>query len=429
MTTIGLLNDLGQRIADAGRSLASLGAGARPGVPELCEEVLRGRGEAVGMALAVETLERYARLDPAEKLAFFAEAVHRFGPDAAAMEAAIARWREDGHGAARTVHAAAEPRSHELFRRLIRAPGGASALVRMREDLLARLPEHPELRPLDDDFHRLLATWFNRGFLELRTIDWDTSAAILEKIIRYEAVHEIQGWEDLRRRVAAPDRRLYAFFHPALRDDPVIFVEVALTAEIPAAIGPILASDRVPLDPSKATTAAFYSISNCQRGLRGVSFGSFLIKQVAEELAREFPNLRAFVTLSPIPGLRRWALAEARDPEGLLGPQQAEAVAALERGEDAPEALAEIVARYLIEARAPKGGALDPVARFHLGNGARLERIHPQADGGARARRSSWGAMVNYRYELGEIEKNHEAYANDGVLAAGAAARRLSKRR
>jgi malonyl-CoA decarboxylase len=429
MTTIGLLNDLGQRIADAGRSLAAIGAGARPGLPELCESVLRGRGEAVGMAFALEALALYARLDAPEKLAFFSDAVHRFGPDAAAMDAAVTRWREEGHGAARALHAASEPRSHELLRRLIRAPGGARALVRMREDLLARLPEHPELRPLDDDFHHLLATWFNRGFLELRTIDWDTQAAILEKIIAYEAVHAIQGWDDLRRRVAAPDRRLYAFFHPALKDDPVIFVEVALTAEIPGAIGPILASDRVGLDPAKATTAVFYSISNCQKGLRGVSFGSFLIKQVAEELAREFPNLRAFVTLSPIPGLRRWATAEAEDPEGLLGPAQREAVAALERGEAAPDALAEIVARYLVEARAPRGGAVDPVARFHLGNGARLERIHPEADSGAPAQRASWGAMVNYRYDLGEIEKNHEAYANEGEVAASAAARRLAKRR
>jgi malonyl-CoA decarboxylase len=429
MTTIGLLNDLGQRIADAGRSLVSVGAGGRPGLPDLCDRLLEGRGEAVGMALAVEALALYARLDRAERLAFFRDAVHRFGPDAAAMEIAVARWRAEGQGAARAVHAAAEPRSHELLRRLIRAPGGARALVRMRADLLAHLPEHPELRPLDDDFLRLLATWFNRGFLELRSIDWDTPAAILEKIIAYEAVHAIQGWDDLRRRVAAPDRRLYAFFHPALRDDPVIFVEVALTAEFPGAIGPILASDRATLDPAKATTATFYSISNCQPGLRGVSFGSFLIKQVAEELAREFPNLRAFVTLSPIPGLRRWATAEAEDSDGLLGPQQAEAVAALERGEAAPEMLAEIVARYLVEARAPRGGAVDPVARFHLGNGARLERIHPEGDSGARGLRASWGAMVNYRYDLGEIEKNHEAYSNEGAVAASSAVRRLAKRR
>jgi malonyl-CoA decarboxylase len=428
MTTIGLLNDLGQRIAEAGRSLAGYG-GARPDLADQCDALLGGRGEAVGMAMAVEIITRYARLSPEEKRSFFAEAVVRFGPDAAALERAVERWRTEGYGAARTLYAAAQPRSHELFRRLIRAPGGVRALVRMREDLLRLLPDHPELKPLDADFHHLLATWFNRGFLELRSIDWDTPASTLEKIIAYEAVHEIQGWDDLRRRVGAPDRRLYGFFHPALKDDPVIFVEVALTGEIPGAIAPILAAGRPPLDPAQATTAVFYSISNCQRGLRGVSFGSFLIKQVASELAREFPNLRAFVTLSPVPGLRGWALAEAKNPEGLLGPAQVEAVAALESGEAGPEAAAEIAARYLIEARDPRGGALDPVARFHLGNGARLERINPGADGGARGVRGAWGLMVNYLYDLDDIEKNHEAYANDGAVIASAAAKRLAKRR
>ena len=436
MASYGLLNDLGARIAEAGRSLTAVAGGRAPPLPELCETLLSGRGEAVGLALAVEALARYARLDRPEKAAFFEEAVSRFAPDGAALAEAIERWRAQGHGAARALHRASEPRSRELIRRLNRAPGGTRALLRMREDLLALLPERPELKPLDDDFHDAFATWFNRGFLELRSIDWETPAAILEKIIAYEAVHEIQGWQDLRRRVAAPDRRLYAFFHPALRDDPLIFVEVALTADIPAAIGPILASDRVELAPDRAATAVFYSISNCQKGLRGVSFGNFLIKQVAEELKRAYPNLRNFVTLSPTPGLAAWARGEAARAEGALGPAQSEAVAVLD--DPAPEdaalgaardALPEIAALYLYGARAAKGGALDPVARFHLGNGARLERINPDADDGARARRASWGLMVNYRYDLDEIERNHEAYAQGGEVIASSAIRRLARRR
>ena len=435
MATYGLLNDWGQRIADAGRALTGLGESRKPSLPELCESLLRGRGEAVGLAVAQEALTQFAALTREEKRAFFAEAVHRFGPDAEAMVKALDRWRAEGQSAARAFHIAAEPRTQELFRRLNRAPGGTRALVRMREDLLALLPENPELRPLDHDFNHLFSSWFNRGFLELRSIDWDTPAAILEKIIAYEAVHEIQGWDDLRRRVSAPDRRLYAFFHPALKDDPLIFVEVALTAEIPAAIGPILAEGHAPLDPAKATTAVFYSISNCQKGLRGVSFGSFLIKQVAEELKREFDNLRTFVTLSPVPGLRRWAVAEAKKDSGLLGPQQAEALVALDgagagpRPPAAAALLPEIAARYFLEARDPRGGAADPVARFHLGNGARLERINPDADRGARAQANSWGLMVNYRYDLAEIERNHEAYANDGAVIASGAVKRLGKRR
>lgn len=268
--------------------------------------------------------------------------------------------------------------------------------------------------------------WFNRGFLELRRIDWWTPAAVLETVIRHEAVHRITGWDDLRHRVAAPDRRLYAFFHPALRDDPLIFVEVALTAALPEAIAPILAEERRPLAPAEATTAVFYSISNCQPGLRGISFGSFLIKQVAEELAREFPNIATFVTLSPVTGLRDWARSEAEADR--LGERPRAAVARLEAGEADPAA-AEIAARYLVAACGPGGGAADPVARFHLGNGARLERIRIDADASPQGRERAWGVMVNYLYDLDAIERNHEAYCSAGEVIASAAVRRLAKAR
>lgn len=434
-TTTGILNDLLGRIADAGRAIGALTETAKPTLADLCDALLAGRGEATGMAIGREILDRYARLSPAEKREVFAAALDRFGVDAEAVRAAIARFRPEDPASAHALHQAAEPRAQELIRRLNRAPGGTAALVAMRDDLLAAIADMPQLAPLDADFRHLFAAWFNRGFLELRHIDWDTPASILEKIIAYEAVHEITGWDDLRRRVAAPDRRLYAFFHPALRDDPLIFVEVALTEEIPGAIAPILAETRTALDPEKARTAVFYSISNCQSGLRGISFGNFLIKQVVEELRREFPGLRTFVTLSPVPGLRGWALgpgaasldaAERAAVAGLEGlpknaPDKAYAAAAA--------SAAGIAARYLLDARAAKGGAVDPVARFHLGNGARLERVNAGADMSRRGRAQSWGVMVNYLYDLDLIERNHEAYAGADEIIAAPAVRRLAKKR
>ena len=422
-----LLGDLLSRVTDVGRALASAET-ARAGLADACDALITGRGEATGLALARSILDRFAALDPAGQRAFFAEVKDRFGVDEAALSRALAGWRAGDADAARAVHFASEPRSQNLIRRLNRAPGGTAAVVAMREALLAAMAEDPSLKPLDDDFRHLLASWFNRGFLELRRIDWSTSAEILEKIIAYESVHAITGWDDLRRRVAAPDRQLYAFFHPALRGEPLIFVEVALTDAIPSAIGPILAEEREALDPEDATTAVFYSISNCQKGLRGISFGNFLIKQVVEELRSEFKGLRTFVTLSPVPGLRAWAVEEAgREGASLLAPSQREAIrTAAEAGEPvAPQTLSEIAARYLLRAKERGGAPLDPVARFHLGNGARLERINPGGDLGARGIEGSWGVLVNYLYDLGSIERNHEAFAAGGEVIASASVRRL----
>lgn len=432
MKTSDILYELLDRVSDVGRSLSSFVERAEEAGPEglaaLCEELVSGEGEATGLALARQILERFEALETAEKVVFFAALAERFGVDEEVMGAALERWKTEPTDAnARALHFAAEPRSQELIRLLNRCQGGTVALVGMRAALLEAMrgdaPEKDAFGGIDADFRHLFGSWFNRGFLELRTITWGTPAAILEKVIAYEAVHAISGWDDLRRRVATPDRRLYAFFHPALRDDPLIFVEVALTQEIPAAIGPVLADDREALDPGEATTAVFYSISNCQVGLRGVSFGSFLIKQVVEELSAEFPRLKTFVTLSPVPGLRAWALANAEAGDS-------ETVAALEDGQmPARDSVAALAARYLTEAKGPRGGAADPVARFHLGNGARLEQIHAEADRSTRGKAASWGVMVNYLYDLRDIEKNHEAYANDGAVAASAAVRRLARAR
>lgn len=423
------LGDLLARVTEAGRALAAP-EGARASLADRCAALLAGRGEATGLALARSILDGFAALDAEGRRAFFAEIKDRFGVDEAALAAAVAAWRAGDGDAARRLHFASEPRTQSLVRLLNRAPGGTAAVVAMRAALLRAIEEDPSLRPLDDDFRHLLASWFNRGFLELKRIDWSTSAEILERIIAYEAVHEIRGWDDLRRRVAAPDRRLYAFFHPALRGEPLIFVEVALLDAVPRAIAPILAEAREPLDPREANTAAFYSISNCQAGLRGISFGNFLIKQVVEELRAEHRGLRAFATLSPVPGLRAWAVAEARlgDASALTRPQR-DAVARAEAGGAAPDpaCLSEIAARYLLGAKGQDDRPADPVARFHLGNGARLERINPEGDEGERGRRAAWGVLVNYLYDLGAIERNHEAFAAGGEVIASAPVRRLLK--
>ena len=330
---------------------------------------------------------------------------------------------------------AAEPRRQELLRRLNLAPGGTAALVRMREHLLDALARRDDLGAVDRDFVHMFSSWFNRGFLVLRRIDWSTPASILERIIRYEAVHRINGWDDLRRRIDPPDRRCYAFFHPALVDDPLIFVEVALTREIPGAIDPILTVNGEPPEPQQPTTAVFYSISNCQRGLSGVSFGNFLIKQVAEEIAREYPKLTRFVTLSPVPGFAGWLRRElAAEASKAIKPEDRDALTRVEtagwwRAEPEPlkDPLMRAAAWYFLHAKSRNGGPVDPVARFHLGNGARLERINWLADLSENGLGQSHGLMVNYLYELADIEKNHEAFAQQRTVVASSAVTKLVK--
>ena len=351
-----------------------------------------------------------------------------FGPDTGRLEAALEAWGDAPSAErAQEIHSASEPRRQELFRRLNRAPGGTAALVSMRADLLSVLGDRPALHGLDRDLAHLLGSWFNRGFLVLQRIDWSSPAAILEKIIRYEAVHAIRDWDDLRRRIDPPDRRCYAFFHPALVDEPLIFVEVALTTAIPSAIAPLLEEDRAVLPHSAARTAVFYSISNCQQGLAGISFGNFLIKQVVEELRRDLPRLDTFVTLSPIPGFGRWLKSER-----LLAEEVATALddPAWPDNHDEAERLRKILeplaASYLLAAKTITGRPLDPVARFHLGNGARLERLNWLGDTSRKALAEAAGMMVNYLYALESIERNHEAYAERGEIIAAQAVRRLA---
>ncbi|MBX6425343.1 MAG: malonyl-CoA decarboxylase [Variibacter sp.] len=430
------ISERGRALLDRARERRGDAAERSGNVIELCEQLLSGRGEASGVALAREILSRYDGLKPGPRVAFFEALAHRFGPDPARLQRAIESWRaQPSEEAADELHVASEPRRIELFRRLNLAPGGTAALVRMREQLLDAMNGRKELAAVDAAFVHLFSSWFNRGFLVLRRIDWSTPANILEKIIRYEAVHAIHDWNDLRRRIDLPDRRCYAFFHPALVDEPLIFVEVALTRDIPAAIAPILATKRDPLDPERATTAVFYSISNCQRGLAGVSFGSFLIKQVVEEIRREMPRLATFVTLSPAPNFAEWLRRErAAERSVALTEQDKAALAKLdvekwwlapEIAEQIREPLLRAAAWYFLHARTPRGTPVDSVARFHLGNGARLERLNWLGDTSDKAMRQSHGLMVNYLYDLEDIEKNHEAYAGQRMVVASSAVTRL----
>lgn len=391
----------------------------------LGELLLSRRGEASGVTLAGSLLDAFERADEIQKLKFLSSLVDRFGPDRRMTELAIASYQRqegDGHAELEALHAAAEPRRQELIRRLNLAPGGTASLVRMREELLALLPAHRELRRVDDAFVHLFSSWFNRGFLVLRRIDWNTPANILEKIIKYEAVHAIEDWDDLRSRLEPADRRCFAFFHPQLVDEPLIFVEVALTMDIPGAIGPLLDKSRLAIQPHEATTAVFYSISNTQRGLAGVSFGNFLIKQVVEDITRELPNLKTFVTLSPVPGFADWARKQLKaDDSPALDEENRHALLALEDGgnvEDFRDEITSLAAYYFLKAKRPSGKPLDAVARFHLGNGARLERLNFLGDLSAKGMKQSFGLMVNYLYALDDIEKNHEAFAEHGTVAA-----------
>jgi malonyl-CoA decarboxylase len=437
------LGDLLQSISERGRELLAKTRARRPlgeeraeNIIELCEHLLSGRGEASGVALAAEILDTYRGLKTGERIAFFEALAHSFGPDKARLELACKAYAANSSDKnADDVLQAAEPRRQGLIRRLNLAPAATRDLVQMREHLLDALVRRPDLGPVDRDFVHLFGSWFNRGFLVLRRIDWSTPAIILEKIIRYEAVHEIDSWEDLRARIDPPDRRCYAFFHPALLDEPLIFVEVALSQDIPEAIAPILAQPRTPLNPREATTATFYSISNTQRGLGGVSFGSFLIKQVVEEISREFPKLSTFVTLSPVPGFREWLTRERKSEHSdALKPSDANTLARLDdpawhKDEEAVAAakalLPVLAAYYFLIARNKRGRPVDPVARFHLGNGARLERINPMSDLSDKGIAQSYGVMVNYRYEPDDIEQNHEAYADAGEIVTSSAVRKL----
>lgn len=424
-------------IADTGRELLDLRGDKKrgQGIKGLSRDLLTQKGEASGMALARDAVEAWIKLSDEEKLEFLKFLNEEMAPDQKQIEAAVAAYHKESSAENyKALSLAIEAPRQELMRRLNFAPGGTAAIVAMRKFLVGHLRTHPELKAVDSDLQHLLSSWFNRGFLTLERIDWRTPAVVLEKLIEYEAVHEIDGWEDLRRRLDK-DRRCFAFFHPALPDEPLIFVEVALVKGLASAIPPLLSRDTERGDPTKADTAIFYSISNCQDGLKGISFGNFLIKQVVAELSAELPNLKHFATLSPIPGFMRWLSTlksaaagmhfkeinvvrkKIAEPDWQDNPETVEAVR---------EPLEKLCAHYLINEK--KGTRpLDPVTRFHLGNGARLEQLNWMGDSSPNGLAQSAGLLVNYYYSLKDIEKNHEAYANERKVVASSALQSLAK--
>jgi malonyl-CoA decarboxylase len=396
---------------------------------QVLRTLISEKGEATGAALARRSLLLYGGLDEEGRRHFFELLARDFSPDPDAVLAAAQSYHRDPSPSNLSrLQRVTEPPRQEVFRRMNMAPGGTATLVGLRLALLNELKASPLLEVVDQDLRHLLGSWFNRGFLELRRIDWRTPAAILEKLITYEAVHEIQGFPDLKRRLER-DRRCFAFFHPALQDEPLIFVEVAFTNELPSEVAPILSMDSAVGDPKRAKCAVFYSITSCQEGLKGISFGNFLIKQVAADLHAELPNLRTFATLSPIPGLRRWVEKIVDQPQRWL--DQAPRIALknwLANPVAAPEPgtqlfLASLAARYLTR-EWDHGHILDPVARFHLGNGSRLERINWGADKSPKGIKQSFGLMVNYVYDLDDVERNHEDYVNKHHVVCSSAVER-----
>jgi len=426
-------------IAERGRALIDLSIGGHSqtdSILELSRALMSSRGEAAGVALARRILNAYNELPRDERLAFFQFLNEAFTPDQERVRAAAEQYLSaPGEHTLQQLADSVEPPLQEFLRRLNMAPGATAEIVAMRTDLLAFMQEHPELKSVDGNFVHLFNSWFNRGFLVLQRIDWSTPANILEKIIRYEAVHQIKDWSDLRRRLDPRDRRCYAFFHPSLIDEPLIFVQIALTSGIPGSIQELLSEESKMNGGPEPSTAVFYSISNCQKGLSGISFGNFLIKQVVADLEKEISSLRTFVTLSPIPGFRRW-LERARTGHELdyLTEQQRAALDIAdndhwwsdeESAERLRPALLAACAHYLMLAKTPSGMPADPVGRFHLGNGARLERINWLGDVSEKGLRESCGLMVNYQYVLKDIERNHEALVNQGTIAASKSVRGL----
>jgi malonyl-CoA decarboxylase len=384
-------------------------ADTRP-LPELTADLISARGEVSGLTLARSILERYATLDDGGKRAFFEHLARDMAVDPDRVRAALAAYEEGQTKATyRAFVEATEPPRQELIRRLNQVPGATHLLVQMRADLLRLGRDDDALQALDLDFRHLFTSWFNRGFLVLRPISWESPAHILDRIIAYEAVHAIHSWDDLRRRVEPQDRRCFAFFHPAMPDEPLIFVEVALTRGVPGSIQSLLAEDRAQLPADRADTAVFYSISNCQAGLASISFGNSLIKQVAADLSIELPGLKTFVTLSPLPGFAGWLEAEGHT----VGP-------------DDDARLRSLAALYLTRTKRSDGQPLDPVARFHLGNGASVHQIHARADTSAKGQAQARGTMVNYLYDLSKVAQNHERFAAAQEVATSGEVRSLA---
>jgi malonyl-CoA decarboxylase len=452
----GLFDRALRRLLTAWRDVAG-GASEPADIAEQMRACLEAKGgEVSARARSARLAQAYLAADADGRLAFL-RTLAGFDADPALLQEALRAAAEAVDPPARAKALARLRRALEaprvrLLTQFTSIPEGVKFLVDMRAELMRHARGDPALAALDDDFRRLLAAWFDVGFLRLRRIDWDSPASLLEKLVGYEAVHEIRSWRDLKNRVDS-DRRCYAFFHPAMEGEPLIFVEVALVKGLADNVHALLDEKAPVMNPAEADTAIFYSISNCQRGLSGISFGNFLIKQVVDRLSAEFRNLKTFATLSPIPGFRRWLDEKLAAEDRLLTDDEAdrlaEALGAAEGAEDghplarllarrgwhrdaavaeaARPVLLRLCARYLLAESDGRGRARDPVAHFHLTNGARAERLNWLADTSDKGLKESAGLMVNYLYDRDAIEANHEAYVGEGKRAAATALKRLAR--
>ena len=376
---------------------------------EYIENVNDAKGEISALNYSEELLEYLSQCDQKTLISFFEYLERDYDLDISLIEEVLKNYnKKKEYNFYKDIKKISESKRSEIFRRLNSTQHGTINLVRLREKLLELLDKHPNFQKIDFDLSSLFKDWFNRGFLILKPIDWETPANILEKIIEYEAVHQIKSWDELRSRLEPQDRKCFAYFHPAMEDEPLIFIEVALTENIPEKINQILNPDRSVINSQEATTAVFYSISNCQKGLQGISFGNFLIKQVARDLQNNFKNLSKFITLSPVPGFSKWL----KSNDTILFDKIYNKLS-LSKIQKSETILNENILKYFFISNRLDNLPNDPVARFHLGNGAILERINFSSNISEVGLEQSLGYMVNYLYNLEEVELNHEKYVVD----------------
>ena len=414
-------------IADAGQNIIGKKTIKKdlPNILQLCDDLISFKGVALGIAIAREVTEIYNVFDTDQKLSFFKEVNKKFSPNPDEVEKKINTYiHEKSKKNLNSLGSSIEGQRQELIRRLNMAPNGTPFLVSMREDLLKFLPNNSDLKDLDEDIRHLFRSWFNPGFLRLERITWDTKAAVLEKVMKYEKVHKITDMNDLKRRLQQEDRRFFAYFHPVLEDEPLIFLEVAFTKDIGSSIQEIIKPKTD--DKTDYDTATFYSISNCQEGLMRVTLGNFLIKRAVFEIMEENPKIKNFGTLSPIPGFADWYRSlnqeklqdilkgyDVKKLEFLNSPN-------LKIGDpkmiEEKEALKKLVAHYLINEKI-NNKPLNPVSRFHLGNGASIHNILINGNTSDYGYKESFGIMVNYGYQLNKLEKIHEDYITKGIIS------------
>ena len=418
------LKEIISSIADVGQKLFKKSVVKKndlESIISLCDDLISNKGAAFGITVARDITDLYHTLSPDNKLLFFKKINEKFKPDHNKVNSAIETYkREQNDKNLFKLFVISEGQRRELFRRMNMSPNGISTIVSLREDLLQILNDNKDLKPLDNDLRELFKSWFNPGFLKLTKITWDTKAAVLEKIIKYERVHKIKDMNELKRRLGE-DRRFFSYFHPALDDEPIIFVQVALTNGLGKSIQEIMKPTTG--NEKKYDTATFYSISNCQEGLTRVTLGNFLIKRVVYEIQEELPNIKNFGTLSPIPGFRDWfTTLDEGVIQNILGKIPYSTVSFLRSSSlkvgdgrivSNKKAIIKLVAHYLMNEKNKKDLPINDVCRFHLGNGAIIEDIVINANVSEVGFNRSFGVMVNYLYELKNIEKNHEDYVNN----------------